>query len=293
MFTVVFSILSPIFICVGIGFFWKKSGRSYDTDLITSIVTYFGTPCLLFYSVSAVEIQSYALIDMAVAAISANAVFIIIGGLILAIFRLPQRAFLQTLSFPNIGNVGLPICYLAFDKEGLALGVMFFAIYVVFQMSVGVAFVSGSFSPKSLLRMPVIPATLIAALFLFTGTHVPTWLYNTTKLIGDVTIPLMLITLGVSLSHFKVKKFKIPIFLSILRLSMGFGVGVVLVYLLNLSGPAAGVVIVQCAMPAAVFCYLFAQLYNQRPEEVAGVVVVSTILGFTFLPALLWYVLSL
>ncbi len=79
--------------------------------------------------------------------------------------------------------------------------------------------------------------------------------------------------------------------LSVVRLVMGFGVGIGLVGLLNLNGPAAGVVILQCSMPAAVFSYLFAQLYNQRPEEVAGVVIVSTFLGFSSLPLLLWYVL--
>jgi len=72
---------------------------------------------------------------------------------------------------------------------------------------------------------------------------------------------------------------------------MGLGVGIILVSLMNLSGPAAGVVILQCSMPAAVFCYLFAQVYDQQPEEVAGIVIVSTILGFSFLPLLLWYIL--
>ncbi len=291
MFSVIISILAPVLISVCIGFCWARSGRSYDTGLITSIVTYFGTPCLLFYTLSSVNLPPDALLEMGLAAILANIAFIVIGGLVLAIFRLPQRAYLQTLSFPNVGNVGLPLCYLAFGKEGLTLGVTFFAVFVIFQMTAGAAFVSGSFSPRVIVKMPIIPATILAAFFLFSGTQVPEWLYNTTKLIGDLTIPLMLITLGVSLSRLKVRRFKIPVFLSLLRLGMGFGVGVVLVSLLKLSGPAAGVVILQCSMPAAVFCYLFAQMYNQHPEEVAGIVFVSTALGFCLLPALLLYLL--
>ncbi len=291
MFSAIASILTPVFVCVCIGFCWVRGGKSYDTELITSLVTYFGTPCLLFYSLSAVQLASDTLLSMVLAAIFANVAFIIIGALVLAVFSLPQRVYLQALSFPNVGNVGLPLCYLAFDEEGLALAVTFFAIYVVFQMTVGAAFVAGSFSPKALVKMPIIPATILAAFFLFTGTRVPEWLYNTTKLIGDLTIPLMLFTLGVSLSRLKIQRLKKPVFLSLLRLGMGFGVGVALVSLMNLSGPAAGVVILQCSMPAAVFCYLFAQVYDQRPEEVAGIVVVSTLLGFTALPALLWYIL--
>lgn len=291
MFTEIFSIIAPVLICAGIGFFWAKCGKPYDTELITSIVSYFGTPCLLFYSLATVKLAPQTLYIISATALSANAAFIVIGGCLLALLKLPQRAFLQTLSFPNIGNIGLPLCFLAFGEEGLALGITFFAVYVIFQMTIGAAFVSGSFSPASLIKIPIIPATLFAVFFLFTKTPIPEWLYNTTKLIGDLTIPLMLFTLGVSLSRLKVKNLFIPLILSVSRLSMGFAVGILLVYLFQLSGAVAGVVIIECAMPAAVFCYLFAQLYNQRPEDVAGTVVVSTILSFILLPALLWFVL--
>ena len=291
MFSVIASILAPIFTCVLIGFFWARKGRSYDTGLITSLVTYFGTPCLIFYSLSSVHLHPGTLLDMGLAALCANLAFISIGALVLAIFKLPQRVYLQSLSWPNVGNVGLPLCYFAFGEEGLALGVTFLAFYVVFQMTVGVAFVSGTFSPTALFKLPIVPATLLAAFFLFTDFQVPEPLHNTAKLLGDLTIPLMLITLGVSLARLRVHHLKRSFLLSVLRLSMGLGVGIALASLMKLSGPTAGVVILQCSMPAAVFCYLFAKVYNQRPEEVAGIVVISTILGFSFLPLLLWYIL--
>lgn len=291
MFFEIFSVLAPIFITVGIGYGWAKSGRSYDTDLITSIVTLFGTPCLLFYALSTVDLQPQTLLHITAAALLANVCFIVLGAPLLALFKLPQRTFLQVVSFPNIGNIGLPLCFLAFGDEGLALAVTFFAVYAVFQMTVGVTFVSREFSLAGLVRMPVIPAIILAAVFYFSAIPVPQWLFNTTKLIGDMTIPLMLFTLGVSLSRLKIKGLKAPLFVSVLRLSMGFLVGVTLAALLGLSGPAAGVVIMECTMPAAVFCYLFAQRYDQRPEEVAGVVIISTLLSFATLPALLWYVL--
>lgn len=289
----IFSILAPVFICAGIGLCWSKSGKSYDTELITAIVSYFGTPCLIFYSISAVEIAPRAVINMAGAALAANVAFIIIAGVFLALARLEQRAFLPTLSFPNVGNVGLPLCYLAFGEEGLALGSTFFAVYAVVQLTAGTAFVSGRFSPASLLKMPVIPATLLAVVFLLTATPVPAWLSNTTRLIGDLTIPLMLFTLGVSLSHIRLASLKIPFALAIMRLGPGFGVGLLLASLFQLESIAAGVVILQCSMPTAVFCYLFAQLYDRRPQDVAGAVMLSTLLSVITLPALLAFVLSL
>ena len=79
--------------------------------------------------------------------------------------------------------------------------------------------------------------------------------------------------------------------LSVLRLGMGFAVGVALAALLGLEGTARGVLIIECPMPVAVFNFLYASIYNNRPSEVAGVIVVSTGISFLTLPALLWYVL--
>ena len=68
-------------------------------------------------------------------------------------------------------------------------------------------------------------------------------------------------------------------------------VGVGLAWVLGLQGAAAAIVILQCSMPVAVYAYLFAQLYNQRATEVAGVVVVSTFMSIVSLPLMLVYVL--
>ena len=291
MFAEIFSILAPVFVCVGIGYGWSRSGRPFDVPLVTAIVTYFATPCLVFYALANVELDVTKLYDIGVAAIAANILFVGVGAGVLALFKLSQRTYLQSLSFPNVGNVGLPLCLLAFGPEGLALAVTFFAVYVILQLTVGVAFVAGSFSVKSLLTMPVIPATVLACMFLFAGIEVPKWINNTTDLIGGLTIPLMLFTLGVSLASLKVTRLNRALALSLLRAVMGVGVGLGLVAVLELDGIAAGVVILQCAMPTAVFCYLFAQLYNRDAEEVAGLVITSNVIGFASLPALLWYVL--
>lgn len=102
---------------------------------------------------------------------------------------------------------------------------------------------------------------------------------------------MMLIAMGVSLARFKINSIKRSLALSGLRIGMGFGVGVVLAATLNLEGVARGILILQSAMPVAVFSYLFAVRYNRSPEEVAGTVMISTILSFLTLPLLLLYVL--
>ncbi len=284
-------ILAPVFICVALGVAWVRSGEGFDTAMVTKLVTVIGTPALVFYALVTANLDKGLFMQMGLAAVAANVLFLLAGMVLLPLFGLSRQAFLQTITFPNIGNVGLPVCYLAFGDQGLALAIAFFVVYVAIQFTVGIAVVAGGFSFRTLLTMPVIPATIIAMLFLMTDTQVPKWLLNSTEMIGDLTIPLMLFTLGVSLASLRLGNLRVAFGVASMRLLLGVAVGVGLAWVLGLQGAAAAIVILQCSMPVAVYAYLFAQLYNQRATEVAGVVVVSTFMSIVSLPLMLVYVL--
>ena len=284
-------ILAPVFICVGLGVAWVRTGQGYDTPMVTQLVTVIGTPAMVFYALVTANLDKGLFMQMGLAAVAANALFLVAGMILLPMFGLSRQAFLQTITFPNIGNVGLPVCYLAFGDQGLALAIAFFVVYVAIQFTVAIAVVAGGFSFRTLLTMPVIPATIAAMLFLVTDTAIPKWLLNTTDMIGDLTIPLMLFTLGVSLASLKLSNIKVAFGVASMRLLLGIVVGIGLAWVLGLQGAAAAIVILQCSMPVAVYAYLFAQLYNQRATEVAGVVVVSTFMSIVSLPLMLVYVL--
>jgi len=214
-----------------------------------------------------------------------------VGYIILKIFSLDQRAFLPGQIFPNVGNMGLPLCLLAFGDEGLALGLTYFTVNIVFGFTVGIAISSGAMSFREILRNPMFWTVIVTVSLVFAGIESPAWLYNTTDLIGGLTIPLMLIALGVSLARFKITSIKRSISLSVMRLALGFATGNAIALLMGLEGAARGILIMQCSMPVAVFAYLFAMRYDRQPEEVAATVVISTLMTFALLPALLWYVL--
>jgi predicted permease len=124
-----------------------------------------------------------------------------------------------------------------------------------------------------------------------TETHLPRWAINTIDLIGQLTIPLMLLALGVSLSRLRVTKLGRSTALAGLRIGGGLALGFLLTALFGLKGQERGVVLIQASMPVAVFNYLFAQFYGNRPEEIAGIVVISTVMSFIVLPFLLAAVL--
>lgn len=286
-----FSVVAPVLVTAGIGFFWARRGRPFDMDLVTTLVTLVGAPCLVFQTLATLSVGAHAFLDIVGAAMAVMAACAAAGWGVLRLAGLSQRAFLPALIFGNTGNMGLPLSYLAFGNEGLGLAVGIFALYAVGQFTAGVAIASGRMSPGDLARMPILWALVPALAFLFAGVRPPDWITATTKLIGDMTVPLMLITLGISLGRLAVRSLPRSLMLAALRLLMGFGAGLAAAHLFDLTGAANGVLIVQSAMPVAVFNYLFAQRYGTAPEEVAGAVVISTALSFATLPALLWFVL--
>ncbi len=263
----------------------------YDRAFITSFAINLATPCMVFSSLSRLHLSGDDLLTMA----ASSFLCILIGGLLalplLLLFRLPLRVYLPALSFPNGGNMGLPVCLFAFGETGLGLGVLFFATLAVLQFTVGPALAAGRMDPRQLLRTPVIYAVLSAVLVLTTGLQPPQWLLNTTSLLGSCAVPLMLFSLGVALAGLKVQGLARALGLSTLRLVLGFGAGVLVTHLLGLTGAMRGVVILQSAMPVAVFNYLWAVRFQTAPEEVAGMVLGSTALAFVALPLILLFVL--
>jgi predicted permease len=101
----------------------------------------------------------------------------------------------------------------------------------------------------------------------------------------------MLITLGVSLAGLRVSDLGRSFLLAVLRLGLGFAVGLGIAYAFGLENTARGVLVLQSTMPTAVFNYLFAHRYATRPEEVAGAVTVSTLLTLAIIPLVLIYVM--
>ena len=59
----------------------------------------------------------------------------------------------------------------------------------------------------------------------------------------------------------------------------------------DLTGIARGVLVLQGGMPTAVFSYLLSARYDRDPEDVAGIVLVSTLVSAASLPFLISYVL--
>jgi predicted permease len=285
------AIILPVLVVPAIGFIWARSGNAFDNRFVTQLVTNIGTPALAADALTRIRVETGALIEMAGFTALCFAGFLILGLAVLKAMRLPNHSYLPALIFPNTGNMGLPLALFAFGDEGLAFAVVFFAISITAQFTIGMSLASGSFSIGRLLRMPLIYAVIFALIVLSFGWQLPAYIGNTLQLLGGVTIPLMLLALGVSLAQLRVTRLPRNLLLSMVRLGGGALIGFAIGHFVGASDLATGVLVIQSTMPVAVFNYLFAQYYNREPADVASMVVITTALSFVTLPLLLYFVL--
>ncbi|WP_232305537.1 AEC family transporter [Gilvimarinus polysaccharolyticus] len=289
-------ILAPVFIATAVGFMWARSGAEYPSDFIGRLVMTVGTPCLIVSSLASTEIELASISRVALAAALVLGTTGLLGYSLLRLKGLDVTTYLPPIVLPNNGNMGLPVCLFAFGEQGLALALGYFLVMMFFTFTVGLAVVAGGHGPRAMFKavagQPVLWAMLLAVALLLTDTAIPLWLSNTLTLLGDFAIPLMMLTLGVSLGRLKIKKLKRSVFFSALRIAGGLAVAYGVVAALGLTGIERGVVLLQSAMPVAVFTYILSLRYERDYQEVAAMVVTSTAMAFITLPLILAWVLQ-
>ncbi|MEM9968255.1 MAG: AEC family transporter [Pseudomonadota bacterium] len=283
----VLEITAPVFLLAALGFTWVKSGFDYDLQFVTRLATGFAVPCLIFTSLVNTTLDPAALTTMTLASVAAYAITAVITIALVGLAGLRQSTFSAPLIFGNTGNLGLPLALFAFGEAGLEYAIVVFAVMALLSFTFGIWLVAGVGSFAKVFFEPLAWAALLGAFFLWQGWALPAFLENTLSLIGQMGIPLMLITLGVAVARLKPGGLGRAVLLSSVKLGMCIGIAWALATWLSLDKTAFGVLVLQLATPVAVTSYMLAEKYGEDALAVAGLVVVSTVMSIGTLPLLL------
>ncbi|HVY03139.1 MAG TPA: AEC family transporter, partial [Caulobacterales bacterium] len=277
----------PTMLVVAIGYLWARLGRGLDRATLTPLVSDLGVPCLAFTTLARLDLPAATLGATAAAGALIVAGAMAVAALALRALKLPMRAYLPALTFPNAGNLGLTLTLSAFGPHGLAFAMIAFTIYSIANNTIGRAIAAGGDVWRSGALTPILPAVIAGVICSLAKIAPPAWLMTALSLIGGLALPLMLLMLGASLAAIKVRAVARAGGLSLFRLALGAGVGFAVTALFGFSGAQRAALILQSAMPAAVINYLFADLYKTEPEEIASLVVISTLFSVITTPLLL------
>ena len=292
MISEVLTVIAPVFIIAGLGYFWVKGELPFDNGTISSLVMYVGSPCLIYSALTSKAAETAALGMMGISAFLVILMSLIFSWVFLKIAGWKLTTYLPALIHPNCGNMGLPLVLLAFGQEGLALGMAYFFVNSISQYTLGMAISSGHFDIRQLMKQPIIWAVIFVLTVILGDFQMPKWFNSTTSILAGLTIPAMLIMLGTSLANLNVASLKETLTISSLRILLGLGLGLLVIEMLSLSGIMAGIVLLQSAMPSAVFNYIFADRFNRESDKVAAVILQSTLISALSLPLLVAWVIS-
>ncbi|MEM5520529.1 AEC family transporter [Sulfitobacter sp. AS59] len=287
----VLEIVAPVFLLAGIGFAWVKLGFEYRIQFVTQLAMTLSVPCLIFVSLMNTQIDPAALTALSLATVVAYGGVTLVAAAIVWGMGLNRRTYLAPMIFGNTGNLGLPLALFAFGDAGLSYAVVVFAVMAIWSFTFGIWLVAGAGSFGKVVREPLVWGTLLGALFLVQGWQTPKFMTNTLTLLGQMAIPMMLITLGVAVARLTPGGVGRAVVLSAIKLVICVAIAWTAGVYFELDRTALGVLVLQVATPVAVTSYLLAEKYGADAQSVAGLVVVSTLMSVAALPILLAFLL--
>ena len=291
LFLTVLEIVTPVFVLAAIGFVWVRLKYDYPVEFVTTLGMRIAVPCLVFSALERTELSPSSVTEMTLAALVAYGTLTIAVYGLVKVAGLKAKTYFAPLLFGNTGNLGLPLALFAFGDIGLGYAVVFFTVGIVWQFTFGLWIVAGGANPARVFKEPMVIAAIAGTVFLWLEIETPKVIGKTVGLLGQMAIPMMLITLGVAVANLTPGNVTRAVMLSATKVLLCAGTGFSVAWALGLGSVATGIVVLQISTPVAVTSYLLAEKYKAGGAEVASMVVVSTLMAVVSLPILLALVL--
>lgn len=280
--------------------------RDVDVDPLGTVTMYILAPALVFHSLATTELAGRQVAGVA----AGVAVFTIamlaisdVTGRLLGETEPIRSGFVLASTFPNSGNMGIPLSAFAFGFVGRSTAVLFLTVQSILVYTLGLYVASrgqGSLreSLGEVFRVPLIYAVVAAGAARWFGVVPPTesTAMQTIGLVGDAAIPLLLIVLGVQLANTEAGaplRRVAPV--NVLKLGVAPAVGLAIVPIVGLTDPTVvRTFVLECAMPAAITPLIFAIEFDvpgasdlTRPAYLSTAILTTTLASVPTLTVLI------
>lgn len=286
----IFSIVFPIFAIVAVGYLYarlKKPDIAFANQLNMDVFI----PALLFSVLSSknFDITAYQLIAL-------GALLIIVGSGVLSLpvaklAKVPVKTFVPPMMFTNSGNMGLPLAVFAFGEQALPAAVVLFIVENGMHFTLGTYIMDHRAHWLDVLRIPMVVATLAGIAFSLTGWVLPQPVNVTIEMLGQVSIPLLLFSLGVRLTNVDLQDWRIGLLGAVVCPLTGILIAWSFLQFVELPPIQASLLLIFGALPPAVLNFIVAEKYRQEPSRVASMVMLGNLGAFVSIPIVLAFAL--
>ena len=202
------------------------------------------------------------------------------------------KTLVPPIMFNNCGNLGLPLAVLTFGDTALAPMVVMFMVSNLVHFSFGAWLLDHRVRLLTVWKVPSVLATCLG--LGVSLSHFEVWppLLIAIRMLGEISIPLMLFGLGVRLADSRISAVGIGVFGALARPLIGLALAWTVLQLIELPAREQALLLVFGALPPAVLNFMFAERYQQEPGKVASMVLIGNLAAVVFLPLALALVLD-
>jgi predicted permease len=279
----ILGIFLPVLAVVVVGYGYARRVRP-DMTWVNRVSMQVLAPALVF---SALASKSFDILASGALMLATLAVVLGSGLLAWPIARalhVQARTFVPPMMFNNCGNMGLPLSVLAFGAAGFPAMVAMFSISNLLQFTLGVWIMDHHARFGTLLRSPIVLASLAGFASALWHPPMPEWLSTAIRMVGDALVPMMLLSLGVRLADVRWRDWRLGVIGGIVCPATGIAMAWLLAPVLGLDDVHRGLLILFGCLPPAVLNFMVAEQFRQEPEKVASIVMIGNLLSLLFVP---------
>lgn len=293
MFLTLLNIVIPVVALAGVGFILGRRQRQRpEMAFINHANVSVFCPALVF---SALVAHPVSLTD-AWPLIAAGILIVVVPGFVLywlSPSAISRRAFLVAGMFRNTGNVGIPLMVLAYGSDLLGDIVILFVLSNLMHFSLGLFLLSRGASSWEWVRNPNIWAAVLGVACAPYGYLIPDFVLTSVQMLGQITIPLMLFSLGVRLSEGRITQIATALRINLIYLVAGLVCLPLIIWMLPLTPEWTRLIILCGLLPPAVMNYLLSERYDLDARTVANVVLFGNVMSLATIPVVVWMTLTL
>ncbi len=276
---VLLNVVFPVYLLIALGFLAGKVWKELETKTISVIVLYFFAPALIFSSFRSLtlSLDSFFCVSLTVLG-----VFLGVYGLSiiaeLLFLKSKNPAFRLSSTVMNAGYMGIPLVLLMFGDKSIPVAVTYMVIMAICHFTLGIVILKNSLREGiiSALKIPLVYALFFS--LLLKGVELPSGVEKMVKLSGDATLPLMLVSIGISLSKIDLSQLRLSFIGTAVRFFGGTLTALFFSELFNCSHFLQQILVVQSSLPSAILNYVLCEKFEASPQTAASIIFVSTLL---------------
>jgi predicted permease len=306
-FASILTVVLPVYLTMAAGFTVRKTGlmpNVVDAGMMRLCIVLL-TPCLILERV----VGNASVMQPLPVLIAAGLGFgLVVLGITISYFAAPliglqkhdgRRSFAVSCGLQNYGFVAIPIVTALFPDKG-TLGVLFtFTLGVELACwTAGVGLLTGlGKAPWKLALNPPVMTILFSLLLNFTGLHgyVPQVAHNTFTMLGACAVPLAVLIIGASIADIwgqERMRWSIAVLAPVLRLGIIPVAFISAAWFLPVTMELKRILIIQGAMPSAVFSIMVAKHYGGHAPTAVQCVLSTTLVSMITTPLVIAWALK-